>query len=89
MLGSAGTGVQLEAIETPGHTPESLCVLVREGTDPKALLSGDTLFIGDVGRPDLLVSRGSSAASCAIRPARWVSDSPMPTMPPQHTCRSA
>jgi len=67
VLGSAGTGVQLEAIETPGHTPESLCVLVREGTDPKALLSGDTLFIGDVGRPDLLVSRGSSAAELAGR----------------------
>ncbi len=65
VLGSTGAGVRLEALETPGHTPESLCVLVREGSDPKALLSGDTLFIGDIGRPDLLVSSGSSAAELA------------------------
>jgi len=41
--------VELRAIETPGHTPESICWLV-DGTE---LLTGDTLFIGDVGRPDL------------------------------------
>src|SRR5690349_18545688 len=41
--------VELRAIETPGHTPESTCFLV----DGKKLLTGDTLFIGDVGRPDL------------------------------------
>src|SRR5262245_55428324 len=41
--------VELRAIETPGHTPESMCWLVG-GTK---LLTGDTLFIGDVGRPDL------------------------------------
>jgi hydroxyacylglutathione hydrolase len=41
--------VELQAIETPGHTPESMCWLVG-GTK---LLTGDTLFIGDVGRPDL------------------------------------
>jgi glyoxylase-like metal-dependent hydrolase (beta-lactamase superfamily II)/rhodanese-related sulfurtransferase len=41
--------VELRAIETPGHTPESVCWLV----DEKKLLTGDTLFIGDVGRPDL------------------------------------
>ena len=50
-------GVKLQIIETPGHTPESICVLVTgtAGEDacvPK-LLTGDTLFIGDVGRPDL------------------------------------
>ena len=53
--------VQLRIIETPGHTPESICVLVSEpGADahvPK-LLTGDTLFIGDVGRPDLAGGRG-------------------------------
>ena len=46
----------LTFIETPGHTPESMCVMVtdaeREGP-PRAVLTGDTLFIGDVGRPDL------------------------------------
>ena len=42
-------GIELRAMETPGHTPESVCWLV----DGKKLLTGDTLFIGDVGRPDL------------------------------------
>jgi len=46
----------LKFIETPGHTPESMCVLVTDterGAEPWAVLTGDTLFIGDVGRPDL------------------------------------
>lgn len=46
----------LEFMETPGHTPESMCVLVTDldrGNTPWAVLTGDTLFIGDVGRPDL------------------------------------
>ena len=46
----------LRILETPGHTDESICVLVTDperGTGPWAVLSGDTLFIGDVGRPDL------------------------------------
>ncbi len=49
--------VELRVLETPGHTPESICVLVfnRESNaeKPYAALTGDTLFIGDVGRPDL------------------------------------
>jgi glyoxylase-like metal-dependent hydrolase (beta-lactamase superfamily II) len=48
--------VVLRFLETPGHTPESLCVLVTDldrGPEPWAVLTGDTLFIGDVGRPDL------------------------------------
>lgn len=46
--------IQIEAIHTPGHTMESTCYLVYdEDGKPKALISGDTLFIGDVGRPDL------------------------------------
>jgi len=47
---------RLRFLETPGHTPESLCVLVTDldrSSDPWAVLTGDTLFIGDVGRPDL------------------------------------
>ena len=55
--------VVLHFLETPGHTPESVSVLVidRAASDvPKAVLTGDTLFIGDVGRPDLLGSKMSA-----------------------------
>jgi hydroxyacylglutathione hydrolase len=58
--------VRLQAIETPGHTPESISILVfdldRSETAPEAVLTGDTLFVGDVGRPDLRVALGWSAA---------------------------
>ncbi|HUO83530.1 MAG TPA: MBL fold metallo-hydrolase [Thermoanaerobaculia bacterium] len=53
--------VRLQPIETPGHTPESICWLVTDGEAPETspkLLTGDTLFIGDVGRPDLAGGRG-------------------------------
>ncbi|MEZ5340688.1 MAG: MBL fold metallo-hydrolase [Acidimicrobiales bacterium] len=52
--------VDLEFLHTPGHTPESMSIVVRESVDaePWAVLTGDTLFIGDVGRPDLLASIG-------------------------------
>lgn len=57
--------VRLEALETPGHTPESISVLVydlaRSGSEPLAVLTGDTLFVGDVGRPDLRAALGWSA----------------------------
>lgn len=57
-----GANVVLQALETPGHTPESICILVFNGvgTDPKppAVLTGDTLFVNDVGRPDLRASLG-------------------------------
>lgn len=46
--------ITLQVIHTPGHTMESICLLVRdENGKQKALFTGDTLFIGDVGRPDL------------------------------------
>jgi len=51
-FGQASIGV----LETPGHTPESICLVVTEAeksSAPWAVLTGDTLFIGDVGRPDL------------------------------------
>lgn len=58
--------VRLEAMETPGHTPESMCLtvydLAESATTPKAVLTGDTLFVGDVGRPDLRAALGWSAA---------------------------
>ncbi|WP_059014979.1 MBL fold metallo-hydrolase [Mycobacterium sp. M26] len=53
--------VQLEFRHTPGHTPESLSIVIYEHADdelPYGVLTGDTLFIGDVGRPDLLASIG-------------------------------
>ncbi|MGH3864126.1 MBL fold metallo-hydrolase [Actinokineospora sp.] len=59
--------VELEIMHTPGHTPESICVVVREHPDepPYGVLTGDTLFIGDVGRPDLLGANGWSAEDLA------------------------
>jgi glyoxylase-like metal-dependent hydrolase (beta-lactamase superfamily II)/rhodanese-related sulfurtransferase len=45
--------VQIEIITTPGHSPDSICLCVFESGVPVALFSGDTLFAGDVGRPDL------------------------------------
>ncbi|HET7486900.1 MAG TPA: rhodanese-like domain-containing protein [Acidimicrobiales bacterium] len=59
--------VSLEIRHTPGHTPESISVVVYEhpGGEPWAVLTGDALFIGDVGRPDLLTSVGRSADSLA------------------------
>lgn len=56
--------VVLEFRATPGHTPESISIVVWEKPDdaePWAVLTGDTLFIGDVGRPDLLASVGVTA----------------------------
>src|SRR5262245_59446989 len=53
--------VILRFLETPGHTPESISVLIfdrrKSMATPYGVLTGDTLFIGDVGRPDLLGSR--------------------------------
>ncbi|MGZ4875089.1 MAG: MBL fold metallo-hydrolase [Candidatus Angelobacter sp.] len=48
--------LRITALETPGHTPEGICLVVtneEKSPDPWAVLTGDTLFIGDVGRPDL------------------------------------
>jgi hydroxyacylglutathione hydrolase len=58
--------VRLQALETPGHTAESISLTVydldRSATQPQAVLTGDTLFVGDVGRPDLRVALGWSAS---------------------------
>ena len=56
--------VTLEVMATPGHTPESISVLAYEHADdetPFGVMTGDALFIGDVGRPDLLASVGVTA----------------------------
>ena len=60
--------VDLEVWATPGHTPESISIVVREHAGdavPYGVLTGDTLFIGDVGRPDLLASVGVTADALA------------------------
>jgi glyoxylase-like metal-dependent hydrolase (beta-lactamase superfamily II)/rhodanese-related sulfurtransferase len=61
--------VRLEILETPGHTPEGISILVFDldsnDDHPKAVLTGDTLFIGDVGRPDLMASIGITAEELA------------------------
>lgn len=61
--------VRLEILETPGHTPEGISIVVydlaRNPNQPHAVLTGDTLFIGDVGRPDLMASIGITAKELA------------------------
>ena len=60
MLGS----IELIFMETPGHTPEGITILARDKEEPEAplkMFTGDTLFIGDVGRPDLVGSKGFTA----------------------------
>jgi hydroxyacylglutathione hydrolase len=64
-------GLRLQVLETPGHTIESISILVfdlaKDRSKPHAVLTGDTLFIGDVGRPDLRASLGWSASDLAER----------------------
>src|ERR1051325_4561220 len=50
--------VTLRFLETPGHTPEGICILITTPGESPKLLTGDTLFIGDVGRPDLAGGKG-------------------------------
>ena len=58
--------VGVRVLETPGHTPEGISLVVADGDGPPhAVLTGDTLFVGDVGRPDLLASGGVSADTLA------------------------
>ena len=61
--------VTLEILATPGHTPESICVVVWEHPDdptPHGVLTGDTLFVGDVGRPDLLAATDPDLCADAL-----------------------
>jgi len=61
--------VRLEFLETPGHTPEGISILAYDldasADKPQLVLTGDTLFIGDVGRPDLMASEGISEIELA------------------------
>ncbi|MFJ9414575.1 rhodanese-like domain-containing protein [Streptomyces sp. NPDC101227] len=63
-------GVTLTVLATPGHTLESICLVIHEHPDddvPFGVLTGDTLFVGDVGRPDLLSAAGHSPDEMAVR----------------------
>lgn len=63
-----GKSVTIKVIATPGHTVESVCYLVQDASDKESapkLLTGDTLFIGDVGRPDLVSGHGMSSEEMA------------------------
>jgi hydroxyacylglutathione hydrolase len=64
-------GLRLQVLETPGHTIESISILVfdleKDRARPYAVLTGDTLFIGDVGRPDLRASLGWTASDLGGR----------------------
>lgn len=67
-LGDPVSGAALQVVATPGHTPESITLAVFDRADspaPTAILTGDTLFIGDVGRPDLLGSAGRTPEDMA------------------------
>lgn len=58
--------VSLEILSTPGHTPESICIVVwahAGDREPYGVLTGDTLFVGDVGRPDLLAGGDSDISA--------------------------
>ena len=60
---------RLKILETPGHTPEGISIVVydlkEDRARPTAILTGDTLFVGDVGRPDLLASCGVDSHTLA------------------------
>jgi hydroxyacylglutathione hydrolase len=68
--------VRLKILETPGHTPESISILVydleKNSAESHAVLTGDTLFIGDVGRPDLRAALGWSANDLGGHAIRFI-----------------
>lgn len=73
--------LRTQVLETPGHTIESISLLLFDGENPqhpRAVLTGDTLFIGDVGRPDLRASLGWSAAELGAHLYRSLRDKLLP-----------
>ena len=74
--------VRFKVLETPGHTPEGVSILVydmvRDAENPHSVLTGDTLFIGDVGRPDLLGSLGVEADDLAKMLYKSIQEKLMP-----------
>ncbi|MES2063396.1 MAG: MBL fold metallo-hydrolase [Bacteroidota bacterium] len=53
---------KLKSLNTPGHSPDSICIVLEHDGKDKAVFTGDTLFIGDCGRPDLRESAGNIKA---------------------------
>lgn len=82
--------VDLEILTTPGHTWESISVLVRErpGAVPTAVLTGDSMFIGDVGRPDL-VNLGDGSTSDLARAMYHTIHDTLLTLPDEVTVMPA
>lgn len=77
--------VRLQVLATPGHTPESICITAYESpeaTEPACVFTGDTLFIGDVGRPDLLASVGHTAEDLGRSLYRSLREKVMPLPDP-------
>src|SRR5690606_32772790 len=54
--------VALSAIHTPGHSPDAITIIAKDGGGRHAMFTGDTLFIGDIGRPDLRERAGKLKA---------------------------
>src|ERR1700719_4279119 len=75
-------GLRLQVLETPGHTIESISILAfdlkKDSANPRAVLTGDTLFIGDVGRPDLRASLGWTADDLGSHPYDSLHDRLLP-----------
>lgn len=63
----------VQAIETPGHTPDGMCALVlpEGGAQPAAIFTGDTLFVGSIGRPDLLEGEMTAAKLAGMSYETW------------------
>src|SRR5580698_34241 len=85
-------GLRLQVLETPGHTIESISILVfdlgKDPARPHAVLTGDTLFIGDVGRPDLRASLGWTANDLGSHLYDSLHDKLL-ELPDSTTCKSA
>ncbi len=65
---------RVQAVTTPGHTPDGMCGYVfgpESGAQPEAIFTGDTLFVGSVGRPDLLEGTMSAAALASMLYDSW------------------
>nr|WP_243664236.1 MBL fold metallo-hydrolase [Rhodothermus marinus] len=69
--------IEFRAVHTPGHTPEHLCYLVTDrgggATEPMGIVTGDFVFVGDLGRPDLLESAARISGMKELRPAGSIS----------------